>query len=64
LLAVFFCNLGEATVSTFLILGFFVFIALIGSLPVWPHSKTWGYYPSAIAALGILIIVALLLFAH
>lgn len=50
--------------STFLILGFFVVIALIGSLPIWPHSKSWGYYPSAIAALGILIIVGLLLFAH
>lgn len=50
--------------STFLILGFFVFIALIGSLPIWPHSKTWGYYPSAIAAVGILIIIGLILFAH
>jgi hypothetical protein len=57
-------QLAEAFMSTFLILGFFVFIALIGSLPVWPHSKSWGYYPSAIAALGILIIVALLIFAH
>jgi hypothetical protein len=51
-------------VSTFYILGFFVVIALVACLPIWPHSKTWSYYPSAIAALGILIIVALLLFVH
>lgn len=50
--------------STFYILGFFVVIAMIGSLPIWPHSKTWSYYPSAIAAVGIMIIVAFLLFAH
>ena len=20
-------------------------VALVGSLPTWPHSKNWGYYP-------------------
>jgi hypothetical protein len=55
---------GEAIMSTFYILGFFVVIAMIGSLPIWPHSKTWSYYPSAIAAVGIMIIVAFLLFAR
>jgi hypothetical protein len=33
---------------------------LIGSLPAWPYSSGWGYYPSA--GLGtILIIVVILL---
>lgn len=30
-----------------------------GALPVWPHSKTWGYYPSG--ALGIIVLVLLIL---
>ena len=20
-------------------------VTLVGSLPIWPHSKNWGYYP-------------------
>jgi hypothetical protein len=32
---------------------------LIGALPTWPHSSTWGYYPSG--ALGILLIVVVVL---
>jgi hypothetical protein len=22
-----------------------LFVALVRSLPTWPHSKNWGYYP-------------------
>jgi hypothetical protein len=32
---------------------------LIGALPRWPHSSTWGYYPSG--GLGILLIVVVVL---
>ena len=21
-------------------------LVLVGALPTWPHSKSWGYYPS------------------
>ena len=24
----------------------------LGSLPTWPHSRNWGYYPSGGARLG------------
>jgi hypothetical protein len=35
---------------------------LIGALPRWPHSLSWGYYPSG--GLGIvLIVVAVLVLA-
>ncbi len=34
---------------------------LIGALPTWPHSKSWGYFPSGISGLLILILIILLL---
>ena len=36
-------------------------LVLIGALPVFPHSKSWGYFPSGIV-LVILIVVAIMLF--
>jgi len=24
----------------------FLFLMLIGAVPTWPHSRSWGYYPS------------------
>ncbi|HVJ32596.1 MAG TPA: DUF3309 family protein [Terriglobia bacterium] len=37
-------------------------LLLIGSLPAWPYSSGWGYYPSGGlgALLVILIVLALL----
>ena len=35
-------------------------LALIGAFPAWPHSTGWGYYPSSI--LGVVLIVVLILF--
>ncbi len=32
---------------------------LVGSLPVWPYSGAWGYYPSG--GLGLLLIIVLIL---
>ena len=36
-------------------------IMLIGSLPAWPYSGGWGYYPSGGLGLVLLIVVVLLL---
>lgn len=36
-------------------------LALLGTIPVWPHSRSWGYYPSGGVGLLLLIIVILLL---
>ena len=36
-------------------------LALIGALPTWPHSRSWGYYPSGGIGLILLILVILLL---
>ncbi len=34
---------------------------LVGALPAWPHSKSWGYGPSGISGLLVLVLVILLL---
>jgi hypothetical protein len=36
-------------------------LALIGALPSWPHSRSWGYYPSGGLGLIVLILIILLL---
>jgi Protein of unknown function (DUF3309) len=36
-------------------------LMLLGALPSWPHSKSWGYYPSGGLGLILIILVILLL---
>ncbi|MBL9169418.1 MAG: DUF3309 domain-containing protein [Verrucomicrobiales bacterium] len=36
-------------------------VLLVGSLPSWPYSRGWGYYPSGGLGLVVLIILLLLL---
>ena len=36
-------------------------LALVGMIPVWPHSRSWGYARSGGVGLIVLIIVILLL---
>jgi hypothetical protein len=44
-----------------LILTIILVVILIGALPTWPHSKSWGYYPSGGLGLVLLIVLILLL---
>lgn len=34
-------------------------LALVGGLPAWPHSRSWGYGPSGI--LGVIVVIVLVL---
>jgi len=36
-------------------------LMLLGALPVWPHARNWGPYPSGGLGLIVLIIIILLL---
>lgn len=36
-------------------------LILIGVFPSWPHSRGWGYAPSGVLGLVLIIIVVLLL---
>lgn len=47
------------TTGTLLLL--IVLLILIGSLPTWPYSRGWGYYPSGGLGAVLLILILLLL---
>lgn len=34
-------------------------LLLIGALPSWPYSRSWGYYPSG--GLGLVVVIVLIL---
>jgi len=36
-------------------------LMLIGVVPAWPHSRSWGYGPSGGLGLVVIIIIVLLL---
>ena len=36
-------------------------LMLVGALPSWPHSRSWGYYPSSGLGLILVILIVLLL---
>ncbi len=36
-----------------------VLVSLVAALPIWPHSKKWGFYPISGVALLILIVLYL-----
>jgi uncharacterized protein DUF3309 len=35
-------------------------LMLIGAIPAWPHSRSWGYGPSG--GLGLVLLIVLILF--
>ena len=36
-------------------------LILIGSLPAWPYSQGWGYFPSGTLGLILVVLVILML---
>ena len=36
-------------------------LMLIGAIPAWPHSRSWGYGPSGGLGLVVVILIVLLL---
>ncbi|WP_447597907.1 DUF3309 family protein [Nitrospira sp. Nam80] len=45
--------------STILLL--ILVLALVGALPTWPYSRGWGYYPSGLVGVLLVVIVLLVL---
>ncbi len=35
-------------------------LMLVGALPSWPHSRSWGYAPSGV--LGTILVIVVILF--
>jgi hypothetical protein len=36
-------------------------LMLIGAIPTWPHSRSWGYAPSGVLGLVVIILLVLVL---
>ncbi|AZV19648.1 MAG: DUF3309 domain-containing protein [Mesorhizobium sp.] len=36
-------------------------LILIGAVPAWPHSRSWGYGPSGIVGVVLVLLMVLLL---
>jgi hypothetical protein len=36
-------------------------LILVGALPTWPHSRSWGYAPSGIVGTIVIILLILVL---
>jgi hypothetical protein len=49
----------NATLRTVILI--LVILLLLGTLPTWPYSSGWGYYPSGGLGLVLVILVILLL---
>ena len=45
------------TIGTILLI--ILILALVGAIPAWPHSRSWGYAPSG--GLGLVVVILLVL---
>lgn len=46
-------------ISTVLLIA--LLVVMIGALPTWPHSRSWGYGPSSIASIVFLALLLALI---
>ena len=46
-----------------LILLIILLILLLGGLPAWPYSRSWGYGPSGVLGLLLVILLVLMIFS-
>jgi hypothetical protein len=43
------------------ILVIILILLLIGAIPSWPYSRGWGYFPSGILGVVLVIVIILML---
>lgn len=56
-----FSKRNNKTMSIGTILLIILILMLVGAMPSWPHSKSWGYYPSGLIGLILTIVIIMLL---
>lgn len=44
-----------------MILLILLLLMVVGAIPTWPHSRSWGYYPSGGLGLVLVVVVVLVL---
>ena len=45
-----------------LILLIILIVLLLGAVPTWPYSREWGYGPSGLVGLLVVVLLVLLIF--
>jgi len=45
-----------------LILLIILVLLLVGGFPAWPHSRGWGYGPSGVLGLLLVVLIVLMIF--
>lgn len=60
------CNLksnkcGEMAMSTNTLLLIILVLLLVGALPVYPYSRSWGYYPTGLLTVVLVVVLVLAL---
>ena len=35
-------------------------LAVMGVIPAWPHSRSWGYAPSGVVSLVVVVLLVML----
>jgi len=53
-------DLARKGVNPMLILLIVLIVLLAGSVPAWPYSRSWGYYPSGSLGTILLILIVLI----
>ena len=54
-------HVGDKYMTIGTILLIILVLLLVGAIPAWPYSRSWGYGPSGIV--GLIVVVLLILFA-
>jgi hypothetical protein len=52
-------DIAEGILDMGTILIIVLLVLLLGAWPAWPHSRSWGYYPSS--TLGLVLVIVLVL---
>jgi hypothetical protein len=56
-------NILERRRAVGLILLVILILLLLGAMPTWPYSRSWGYGPSGLAGVLLVVLVILLAFS-
>ena len=51
-------QLGLSTLGIVLVI--ILLLVLLGAFPVWPHAMSWGYGPSGLVGLILIVVIVLL----
>jgi hypothetical protein len=46
------------------ILVILLILMLVGTVPTWPYSRGWGYYPSGLLGVVLVVVLIMVLFGR